>query len=221
MGTCSLSICVQHASLPTRPITGIPLRLNVSNSAIEYPALPSPHTSHTCASGCTSFAPSANPAPTPRVPYAPGSSQLSGPRGLRMYDAVATKSPPSATRMLFSGSSSSSLKNKSKGLTNGVFFLSPLPKACLFALVLLRASTALSSAFSSFAHIENLFLQPTTLLSASNFLHSETRNMLGSDWLCTLAFQNPKLPSLRFSCSLLRFTATMPTPFLFFIRCLP
>ena len=45
------------------------------------PAAPSPYNSHTSASGLTSLAPSAKPAPTPKVPNTPGSSQLYGAGG--------------------------------------------------------------------------------------------------------------------------------------------
>ena len=45
--TCSRRICVQPASFPTRAITGNLNRVKVSNSAIEYPHEPSPHTIQT------------------------------------------------------------------------------------------------------------------------------------------------------------------------------
>lgn len=56
--------------------------VKVSNSATLYPREPSPYIIHTSLSGRHNFAPSAKPPPTPRVPNAPGSSHLSGPRGL-------------------------------------------------------------------------------------------------------------------------------------------
>ena len=83
---------------------------------MEYPQEASPHTTQTSALGLHSLAPSANPPPTPRVPKAPGSSQHSGPRGRRTYEAVATKSPPSATRIESSGSEASSCSTSRMGL---------------------------------------------------------------------------------------------------------
>ena len=51
--------------------------------------------------GFINFEPKMNPAPTPNVPKTPGSSQPLRVRGLKIYDAVATKSPPSATIISF------------------------------------------------------------------------------------------------------------------------
>ena len=66
-----------------------------------YPQEPSPHTIQTSELGLTSLAPKAKPPPTPKVPYAPGSNHDPAERGRKIYAAVATKSPPSATLIIF------------------------------------------------------------------------------------------------------------------------
>ncbi len=75
---------------------------------------------HSSLAGRCAAAPNTNPAPTPRVPNTPGSSHDKGRRGRKVYDAVATKSPPSATSTLSSSSARSSSWNRRSGLTRSL-----------------------------------------------------------------------------------------------------
>lgn len=59
----------------------------IGQNFMHHPSIPQ-CVQLTSESGRHSLAPRANPPPTPRVPNAPGSSQVSGPRGLKEKQPV-------------------------------------------------------------------------------------------------------------------------------------